>query len=57
VYVGKKLKTIYNMRLILSALIAGFIFMWMIDNAPDMLGYIVVGLFIIFFIKLLKGKR
>jgi hypothetical protein len=44
------------MRLIISALVAGFIFMWMIDNAPDMLGYIVVGLFVIFFIRLLKGK-
>lgn len=42
------------MRLILSSIIVGFLFVWALDNHPDVIGYLIVGLFITLVLKALK---
>lgn len=44
------------MRTLIYAGILGAIFMWSIDNIPDLAGYVVIGLILLFIIKLIKGK-
>ena len=42
------------MRLLLSALIVGFLFVWGLNNIPNMMGYMFVGLVVILILRMLK---
>ena len=44
------------MRFLLYCLILGFLFVWGLNNIPDMIGYMVVGAIVVMVIKALKGK-
>ena len=45
------------MRTLLYVLLLGFLFMWGVDNIPDFMGYVIVGVFVMLGVRLLKDKK
>jgi len=45
------------MRFLLYALLVGFLFMWGVENIPDFMGYLIVGVFVILGVRMLKEKK
>lgn len=44
------------MRFLLSALIVGFLFVWGLENIPDMMVYLLVGTVVLFIVRQLNKK-
>ena len=44
------------MRFLLSCLIVGFLFVWGMDNIPNMMGYMLVGGIIIMIVRAINKK-
>lgn len=42
------------MRFILYAFVLGFLFVWALENIPDFVGYVFVGIILILALRLLK---
>lgn len=44
------------MRVLLSCLLVGFLFVWGMNNIPNMIGYMIVGGIVLMVVKAIKSK-
>lgn len=45
------------MRFLLYSFVVGFLFVWSLENIPDFMGYLFVGIIVVLGVRMLKGKR